>query len=107
MSESLSQQIIQLLKENQKREQIEALLLHDGHEEYFVKEIVRESIKLYSAKQRSQGLMLILAGAAICLFSCIITMVGSSFSDGSFAFVLYGLTTLGIIIVFAGLMKVF
>ena len=103
---SLSEHILGLLGRGYKREQVEAELLQKGHEAYFVKQIVQETINLRNSKARAQALVLILAGAALCLVSCIITM-GSSLSHGSFSMVLYGLTTLGIVLVFAGLAKIF
>ena len=102
----VSQYILSLLNKGQKREQIETELLGKGHEEYFVKQVVAETIKMRNAKLRSQGLMFILAGAAVCLISCILTLSGS-FTQSSFPLVLYGLTSGGIVLVFAGFVKVF
>ncbi len=104
--ESISEYVISLLNNGQRREEIEAQLMEKGHEETFVKEIVVESIKLRDSKRRSQALALVLSGAVICFLSFLLTIT-SSFSHGSFGFVLYGLTSLGIVVVFAGLMKVF
>ena len=102
----VSQYILSLLNKGQKKEQIETELLDKGHEEYFVKQVVAETIKMRHAKMRSQGLMLILAGAVVCLMSCLQTLSGS-FTESSFPLVLYGLTSAGIILVFAGFVKVF
>ena len=102
---SLSLHIIKLLNEGQKGEQIAAELINKGHDETFINGLVRETGKLRYAKRRAQGLALILTGAVICLFSCIITI--ASATTGSLPTVLYGLTSVGILVIFAGLMKVF
>jgi hypothetical protein len=104
--ESLGIYVLSLLDKEQSREQIETHLLEKGHDEKFVKELVAESIKLRYAKRRAQGMGLILAGAVICFTSFLLTIT-ASFTHTSFPYVLYGLTTIGIIVVFAGLMKVF
>lgn len=98
--------ILDLLGRGYKKEQVEAELLKQGHEAYFVKQIVQETINLRNSKSRAQALTLILIGAALCLASCILTM-GSSLSHGSFSVVLYGLTSIGIIIIFIGLSRIF
>ena len=55
---------------------------------------------------RSQAMSLVLAGGILCLLSCIVTMT-SSFSNSSFPLVLYGLTTVGIAVIFIGFAKIF
>ncbi len=101
---SLTEQILELLNRGKKREQIIAQLLEQGHEEYHLRTLLQEAIKMRQAKARSQALLLILVGAAICLLSCILTITSTS---TNMPMVLFGLTTLGIIIVFAGLVKIF
>ena len=104
--ESISEHIFAMLNDGYGREHIETSLLEKGHDEKFVKEIVQEARTLWYSKRRTRGLIYILIGAIICLSSCIITFT-STYSQGSFPYVLYGLTTLGILIVFMGLMMVF
>lgn len=103
---SLGQQVLGLLHHGKRREEIEQMLLEKGHDERFVKDIVQQTIKLRQAKLRSQGLTLILSGALVCFLSFLLTIT-SSFTHASFPVVLYGLTSIGILIVFAGFMKVF
>lgn len=103
---SVSQHVLHLLSEGKKKDQIVAALLQDGHEEYFAKQIVEETAKLRNAKQRSQGLALILIGGAVCLLSCLLTLA-SSYSSSSFSMGLFGLTSIGITLVFIGLVKIF
>lgn len=104
--ESLNQYVYSMLDNGQGRESIENDLLAKGHDERFVKDLVKEVQKLRHSKRMSQGLALILVGAVICFASFLITIT-SSFSQGSFPYVLYGLTSVGIIVVFAGFSKVF
>ncbi len=102
----LGSYIYNMLEEGKGREQIEAILVEKGHDERFVREMVGETMKLRYASRRSHGLLLILAGAGVCLISCVLT-INTSFSHGSFPYVLYGLTTVGILLAFAGFMRVF
>lgn len=51
-----------------------------------------------------QGLFLILAGATLCLISCVYTIMSETSDTG---LILYGLTSIGIIVVFIGLLKIF
>lgn len=87
-------------------QQIEAELLTSGTEARHIPGMLKEIKKLRNARKTSTGLIYIMIGAIICLLSCILTMT-SSYSHGNFALVLYGFTTVGIIIVFLGLMKIF
>ncbi len=104
--ESLGQYVLNLLNEGQGRDQIEQALQARGFEEHFVKSFVSEAIKLRNSRRRVQGLVLILGGAVICFLSFLLTIT-STFTQGSFPYVLYGLTTAGIIVVFCGFMKIF
>ncbi len=104
--DTLSTYVFALLEEGQGREQIETHLLEKGHEEDFVREFVQETVKLRYATRRNQGVNLIIMGAVVCFLSFLLTIT-SSFSHGSFPYVLYGLTSCGILIAFAGFTKVF
>ena len=103
---SLTDYVFALLDEGQGRELIESRLQEKGHDEQFVKELVKEAIKLRQSKRITQGLGFILAGALICFTSFLLTITGT-FSQGAFPWVLYGLTSAGIIVVFAGFMRIF
>ncbi len=86
--------------------QIEAELLATGADERHVIAMLTEIKKLRNARKTANGLIYILIGAVTCLLSCILTMT-SSYSNSNFSLILYGITTIGIIIVFIGLMKIF
>ena len=102
---TLSNFVIAELEHGHTREEIEAQLIAKGNEERFVKELVKAAITLRDSKRRTVGLALIMSGAAVCLFSFLFSVL--NFSQGSFSFALYGLTTIGIIVAFAGFTKVF
>ncbi|MGN6477957.1 MAG: hypothetical protein ACTHKV_12075 [Flavipsychrobacter sp.] len=87
-------------------EAIKAELMKRGFEEHSLPEMMNEIKKLRNSRKTSGGLILILAGAVLCLLSCILTLTGS-YSGTSFQLVLYGITTLGILITFGGLIKIF
>jgi hypothetical protein len=101
-----SERILRWFSDGKSRPEIEELLRNEGHEEYFIRDILTETIKLRNAKARSQGLVLILTGGLLCLASFFITLVLSYSGTGS-DLILYGLTSAGIIFVFAGFMKIF
>jgi hypothetical protein len=104
--EPLRDQVSNWLEDGQGREEIIASLVARGQDERFAREFVAEAVKLRDAKRRAQGLALILGGGCICFLSFILTIT-SSFTQGSFPYVLYGLTSVGIVVVFSGFMKVF
>jgi len=105
-SDTVSNHVLDMLNSGSSREQIESDLLLQGHDDNFVKELVHECVKLHYAKRRTQGLTLILCGAVVCFLSFLLTIT-SSLTHFSFPLVLYGLTTVGILFVFTGFMKVF
>ncbi|MCD6064978.1 MAG: hypothetical protein K0R82_2889 [Flavipsychrobacter sp.] len=83
--------------------QVEEELLQSGTEPRHVPELMAEIKKLYNARKTSRGLVLILIGAVLCLLSCVLTLM----SFGDISLVLYGMTTIGLIVVFAGLVQIF
>ena len=84
--------------------QIEAELAREGIDERHIPEMLKEISKMRNARKTTRGLWLILAGAATCLGSCVITL---NSSYGNMHMALYGLTSIGIILVFAGLAYIF
>ncbi len=99
----LTADIIARLNKGLKKDEVVAELLKDGHEEYFVQQLVTATVKMRNSKLTAEGLKLVLIGAAVCLTSCILALT----STGNFHLVMYGMTTAGIIVVFAGLTKIF
>jgi len=105
-NETVSSKILALLDNGQSKDEVAARLEQDGLDPYFIKDIMKETLQLRDARRRSQSLALILVGAFICLMSCVLTLTGV-FSTQSFPYVLYGMTSVGILIVFAGFVKIF
>ncbi len=95
-----------MLENGEKKEDIEKSLIDLGHDRRYVLELVEEIAKMKDASSRSMGLTLILAGAVICFISFLLT-VTSTVSGDAYNFVLFGLTSLGGIVIFAGFTKVF
>lgn len=87
-------------------EQIMAELQKHGFDGIGLQQMMVEIKKLRNARKTSSGLILIFIGGVVCLLSCILTMT-TSYSHSNFAIVLYGFTTLGILIAFGGLVKIF
>ena len=104
--ETPSEYASRMLQSGVPRQQVENELVSMGQSRQFATEIVTEVVKMRDAKKRSQGLMLILAGAFICFLSFLITVTGSVSGD-AYNFVLFGVTSLGVIVIFAGFTMVF
>lgn len=100
---SIQQATTEWLDKGLNNKQIEAELLGMGIDERNIPEMLKEISKMRNARNTTKGLYFILAGALLCLFSCVFTLV----SLQSSAMILYGLTSLGIIIIFIGLGKIF
>jgi len=83
--------------------QIKAELINKGIDERDIPEMLKEISKMRHSRNVTSALYFILAGAFLCLISCIITLMSAQTN----AVVLYGLTSLGIVIIFVGLYKIF
>lgn len=103
---SATDYILNELKKGLQKDKIHAGLLEKGYEDRFATELLQETAKLHYNTLRAQGLKLILIGAFICFISCLLTLT-SSITHINSQLVLYGFTSLGIIIIFVGLMKIF
>ncbi len=102
----LTEYIYTLLDQGKARDEIHAHLLERGHEEEYIKSLIHETLQTRFAARRSQGINLICLGAGVCLLSCLLTLAGG-FSLGAVPYVLYGLTTGGIVIGFIGFTRIF
>ena len=70
-----------------------------------VEEVIKEVRETYYKTKRSEGMVKIGIGATLILVGFVITC--SNFhSNQSFSFAMYGLTSIGILIVFWGLYKI-
>lgn len=100
---SIQDMAAQWLANGLDNKQVEAEMLKMGIEERNLPDLLREFKKMRNARNTTIGLYFILAGALLCLISCVLTLAFSSAS----AFILYGLTSVGVIIVFVGLARIF
>lgn len=100
---SVQELATQWLADGLDNKQVEAEMLKMGIDERNVPDLLREFKKMRNARNTTIGLYFILAGALLCLVSCVLTLAFSSAS----AFILYGLTSVGVIIVFIGLARIF
>ncbi len=104
--ETPGQYVFRMLDAGITREQAEQHLVDAGHDRRFAQELVAEVAILRNERRRSTGLLLILFGAIVCFLSFILTITGV-FTGDSFHYVLFGLTSVGVTIVFVGFTKVF
>ncbi len=87
------------------RADIEATLLEKGFELSAFANHIEDKLQQHAAKRRSSGHILVAAGITTCFASCVITLISGSMGAGNFT--LIGLTSVGIALLFAGLMKIF
>jgi len=97
---------IRMLENGQTKQQVENELVQQGNDRRFAAELVAEVAKMRDARNRSRGLTLILAGAVICFASFLLTITGMVSGD-AYTYVLFGLTSLGVVVAFAGFTMVF
>ncbi|MCB0700154.1 MAG: hypothetical protein H6551_04135 [Chitinophagales bacterium] len=84
--------------------QIKSEMLQLGIEERNIPEMLKEVVKMRRSRNTTNGLVFILIGAMMCLISCVYTLASATPDTG---LMLYGLTSLGIVVVFVGLVKIF
>jgi len=85
---------------------IKQKLAFNGYDDKYISELLKEVTKLRNAKKTTRGLTFILIGACLCLLSCILTL-SHAFTGSGFSFALFGITTIGILLVFGGLVYIF
>ncbi len=102
---SLTELTMELFARGLTRKEVEDELTQKGHEEFYIKKIIDEYLKLRNAKKRTVGMALIMAGALCCFASFLLTITSASMTESSWG--LFGLTSVGVGLVFAGLMYIF
>ena len=95
-----------LLRKGMKDDAIEKTLRNQYQDDYLVNNLMKEVKRLRNQQRTTNGLILAIIGAGLLLLSCVLSLTGS-ISSGSFSIYLFGFTTIGIAIVFAGLVKIF
>ncbi|MES2478542.1 MAG: hypothetical protein V4561_05620 [Bacteroidota bacterium] len=97
--------LVQALKENWTMELLTDKLMLDGHDEVSVDLLLREYKKLKNTKRQNTGFVLLAIGAFLGLLSCLLTIF-NPFPE-LFDLILYGFTSIAIIIAFIGLYYIF
>lgn len=97
--------ITQTLASGRGRADIESELREKGYDLDTFAHHIEAGLKQYAIRKRTNGQVLIAIGALICFASCVITLALGSI--GNSAITLIGITSLGIIVLFAGLTKIF
>ena len=98
--------LAKMVREGSTDEQIRHAMVDRFGDGPAVAQLMQEVKKLRAAKSTATGLIFILVGVVILLSSFVLSFM-HVYSNQSLTFVLYGLTTVGILVVFFGLMKVF
>ena len=98
--------LVHLISRGLTDEEIKKSLFDTYRDDYHVMNLMQEVKRLRNSRKTSSGLIFILIGAAMLFMSCVLTLTGS-YTAGNFGMVLFGLTTIGITIVFWGLVKIF
>lgn len=94
------------LENDTPRQQVENELVALGQSRQFATRLVAEIVQVRNARRRSQGLTLVLVGAVICFLSCVLTVTGAV-SGQAYNLVLFGLTSLGVLVILAGFTRIF
>lgn len=105
MADVQNSMLVQALKHNWETDHLTQQLKEQGHDEVSVDLLLREFKKLRNGKRQQIGILLLAAGAFLGLMSCLLTIF-NPFPD-LFNLILYGLTSVAIIIAFAGLYYIF
>lgn len=97
--------LVQALKDNWELDLLKEKLAGEGHDEVSMDLLVSEFKKLRNAKRQSIGFVLMAIGAFLGLLSCLLTIF-NPFPE-LFNLVLYGLTSVAVIVAFVGLYYIF
>lgn len=100
------QELHQLIKQGMSDEDIRFLLTENYKDDFLVTNLMAEVKKLRNSQKTASGLTLVLLGAFVMLLGFVLAFMGATSGTLLYIF-LYGFTGVGLIIVFAGLVKVF
>lgn len=85
--------------------QIKEQLSAKGLDEESIHQHIKAFMKAKCAKRQFTGCILLISGAFLGFLSCVLTLMNAS--PGMYHLILYGLTSLAILIIFAGLYYIF
>lgn len=103
--QKLYQVATELLSRGINREDLEAELLKQHSDLVMVTVVITEAKKDYYELMRREGLRFISIGCTLAMLGFLITCLNFN-TARSFYFAMYGLTSLGIVLVFWGLYKI-
>jgi hypothetical protein len=86
--------------------EIQELLIKESNDHLTSEEIVKQIKLIHYANKRKRGAMIILTGSILLLIGFIMT-VSNFYANTSFAWVMYGFTSAGLLVIFAGLYDCF
>jgi hypothetical protein len=86
--------------------EISERLLTEGSDESTAVEIVKQLKLIHYAVKRKRGTMIILTGS-ILLFIGFVMTVSNFYANESFTYVMYGFTSVGLLLIFVGLYDCF
>jgi len=95
-----------LFELNKSFEYIREQLVIFGADEPTTNEILGQLKKIHYANKRKRGSLIILTGSILLLIGFIMT-ISNFYANSSFAFVMYGFTSLGLLVIFIGLYDCF
>lgn len=97
--------IRQWLENNTKPDSVRSELLSQGFDNEMAEAYVKAYMKFKNAKRQRAGFILLASGAVIGFISCVLTILNPF--PSLYEIILYGLTSLSVLIIFAGLYLVF
>ncbi len=97
--------IQQWVAEKLDNQKIQQLLLADGYDEEAIAKHLQEVRKLKIAKRQVTGFIYLAAGALLGFISCVLTLVNPV--PALYNWILFGLTSIAILVIFIGLYYVF
>jgi hypothetical protein len=104
--ETLSLQVEELFNESKTRTEIREILLSRGHAEELIQQTVEQVFRIRNARRMNKAMVFILAGAVFLVTGFLCSIL---FEKGMaiYTVALFGFTSLGIILLFVGLVLAF
>lgn len=94
------------LQQHQSFTSIHDNLIKEGADELSAAEIVSQVKLIHYAEKRRKGCMIILVGGILLLVGFLLT-ISNFYANTSITYVMYGFTTVGLLVMFYGLYEIF
>lgn len=101
MTTSIPSAVQQWLAENYDPDKIRKKLASLGYEDSAIESIVKEHMKAWYAKRQTTGFIMLAIGAVLGFISCVLTLTNPV--PALYYWILYGLTSIAVILLMAGL----